>query len=82
MNAKPTLPRPHTVTLVLAAFLSALIGTAILGSVAGLFHSRGLPMAELAAAERACAGQAYLSDRETCMREWIGAARGNRVANR
>jgi hypothetical protein len=36
-----------------------------------LFQSRGMPMAELAAAERACAGQTYVSDRELCMREWV-----------
>jgi hypothetical protein len=44
-----------------------------------------MPMAELAAAERACAGQIYASDRERCMREWvarhtaIGSPNGNRL---
>ena len=47
-----------------------------------LFQSRGMPMAELAAAERACAGQTYVSDRERCMREWVAAVHGDRLAER
>ena len=47
-----------------------------------LFQSRGKPMAELAAAERACAAQIYVSDRERCMREWVAAAHGDRLADR
>jgi hypothetical protein len=47
-----------------------------------LFQSRGMPMAELAAAERACAGQTCVSDRERCMREWVAAAHGDRLAER
>ena len=82
MNAKPTLARPGTITLAVAAFLSTLIGIGILGLVTGLFQSRGLPMAELAAAERACAGHVYVSDRETCMREWIAASHGIQLAHR
>ena len=47
-----------------------------------LFQSRGMPMAELAAAERACAGHTDVSDRERCMREWVAAAHGDRLAER
>lgn len=82
MNAKPTLARPRATTLAAAAFLSAVIGVGVLGSVAGLFQSRGMPMAELAIAERACVDQAYVSDRDVCIRDQIAAARGQRVANR
>ena len=39
-------------------------------------------MAELAAAERACAGQVYVSERETCMREWVDSVAGDRIAGR
>jgi len=46
-----------------------------------LFQSRGMPT-ELAAAERACAGQTYVSDRERCMREWVAAAHGDRLTER
>jgi len=82
MNAKPTLARPRATTLAAAAFLSAVIGIGVLGSVAGLFQSRGMPMAELATAERACVDQAYVSDRDACIRDQGAAARGQRVANR
>jgi hypothetical protein len=47
-----------------------------------LFQSPGMPMAELAAAERASAGQTYVSDRERCMRGWVAAAHGDRLAER
>ena len=47
-----------------------------------LFQSRGVPMAELAAAERVCAAQSYVSDRERCLREWVAAAHGDRLAER
>lgn len=82
MHAKPTLARPRAATLAAAAFLSALIGIGLLGSVAGLFQSRGVPMAEHATASRACADHAYVSDRDACIREQVAAARGQRVANR
>jgi hypothetical protein len=47
-----------------------------------LFQSRGKPMADLAAAERACLGQTQLPDRERCVREWVAAAHGDRLAER
>ena len=47
-----------------------------------LFQSRGMPTAELAAAERACAGQTCVSDRERCMGEWVAAAHGDRLTER
>jgi len=47
-----------------------------------LLQSRGMPMAELAAAERVCAGRIYVSDRERCMREWVAAAHGDRLTER
>lgn len=75
MNASSTLERPHGTTAVAAA-LSTLIAIGILAGVTGLFQSRGAPMAQVAAAERACAGQVYVSDRESCMREWLAASRG------
>ena len=82
MNAKPTLARPCAATLAAAACLSALIGIGILGLVAGLFQSRGLPLAELAAAERACGEHVYVSERDSCVRERIVAAHGQRMASR
>jgi hypothetical protein len=38
-----------------------------------------MPTAELAAAERACAGQTYVLDRERCMREWLAAVSGDTI---
>ena len=47
-----------------------------------LFQSRGMPIAEVAAAERACAGQTYVSDREGRVHEWVAAGHGDRFAER
>jgi len=33
------------------------------------------PMERLVAAERACAGHTYVSEREACMREWAALRR-------
>jgi hypothetical protein len=82
MNAKPNFNRHSNATSAAAAFLSALIAIGIIGAVTGLFQSRGIPMGELATAERACSTQVYVSDREHCMREWIAARHGNQVAKR
>ena len=72
--------RDATPATVIAA-VAAVIAIGLLGAVTALFHSRGLPMEELAAAARACSGRTYVSEREHCIREWL-AARANRVANR
>lgn len=82
MNANLNQPRPHGAGVVVAAFFAALIAIGILAGVTDLFQSRGTPMAQLAAAERACVGQVYVSERQQCMREWFAAARDDRVARR
>src|SRR5262249_19638283 len=82
MHTNLELDRPRLVIVAVASALATVISIGILGAVAGLFQSRGLPLEELAAAERACAGHAYVSDQERCMREWAAAAQGNRVARR
>jgi hypothetical protein len=38
-------------------------------------------MEQLAAAERACTQRAYVSERESCMREWLAASRASSVAS-
>ena len=70
----------HANIVVIASAVAVLIAIAVVVAVIGLFQSRGRPMEELAAAERACAARAYVSEREHCMREWIAASHGNRVA--
>jgi urea transporter len=78
----PTLARPSAVALAATAMVSTVIAVAILGAVTALFQSRGLPMEELAAAERACSEHVYVSERETCMRTWLSAAHGERIAHK
>ena len=53
MNRTPNRERPHGVAVAIAAALSTLIAIGILAEVAGLFQSRGAPMARFAIAERA-----------------------------
>lgn len=82
MNPKLTPQRPQGVGIVVVAVFSTLIAIGILSGVTDLFQSRGAPLALLAAAERACTGQVYVSDRERCMREWFAASEGARVAHK
>ncbi|MEP7207747.1 MAG: hypothetical protein ABI920_12460 [Casimicrobiaceae bacterium] len=82
MRTKPTLERHHGAVIAASAALSALIAIEILTGVTGLLQSRGMPMAQLAVAERACAGKAYVSERESCMRDWVAASGGDKVARR
>ena len=79
MNTKPTLDRPCIVTVAVAA-LSTMIAIGILGGVALLFQKDGAPMEKLIAAERACAGHAYVSEREACTRERLAASHAPVVA--
>jgi hypothetical protein len=73
--------RPNVFS-VAAAALATVIAIGIFTLVADLFQSRGAPLAQLAAAERACAARVYVSERETCMKEWLAASHGNSVARR
>jgi len=82
MRANPAFPRHSGLGTVITSAAATLIALGILIGTTMLFQSRGKPMAELAAAERACAGQTYVSDRERCMREWVAAAHGDRLADR
>ena len=82
MNAKPTLARPRVVTTVAAAALSTVIAIGLLTAVTGLFQRDGAPFEQVVIAERACAQHVYVSERESCMREWLGAARASNVASK
>ena len=66
-DAQPLGPLTH----VAAAALGAAITVGIFSGVVALFQHNGLPLERLAAAERACASRAYVSEREACMREWL-----------
>ena len=81
-RANPAFPRRSGLGTVITSAVATLIALGILIGTTMLFQSRGMPMAERAAAERACAGQTYVSDRERCVREWVAAAHGDRLAER
>lgn len=81
-RANLAFPRRSGLGTVLTSAVATLIALGILIGTTVLFQSRGMPMAELAAAERACAGQTHRSDRERCVREWVAAAHGDRLATR
>jgi hypothetical protein len=63
-----------------AATAATVVSLALLWGVVTLFQSRGAPLEELAAAERACASHLYVSDREACMKQWIAENQRTRVA--
>jgi hypothetical protein len=81
-RANPAFPRRSGLGTVITSAVATLIALGILIGTTMLFQSRGMPMAELAAAERACAGQTDVSNHERCMREWVAAAHGDRLAER
>ena len=82
MRANLAFPRRNALGTVVTSCVATLIAVGILIGTTMLFQSRGMPMAELAAAERACAGRTCVLDRERCMREWVAAAHGDRLAER
>jgi hypothetical protein len=82
MNAKLTFAEPRPSRTVATAALATVIALSLLWGVAALFQSRGEPLGQLAAAERACAELTYQSEREECMREWIARAQATEVARR
>jgi hypothetical protein len=82
MRANPAFPRRSGLGTLITSVVATLIALGIVIGTTMLFESQGMPTAELAAAERACAGQTHVPDRERCMREWLAAARGDRLAER
>lgn len=82
MNAKLALPEPRPSRVVASAALATVIARRLLWGVAALFESRGAPLEQLAAAERACADLKYQSEREICMKEWVARAQETQVARR
>ena len=71
----------HYAVSAVAFVVASLISIGTLAAVSALFQIRGLPLDELAAAERACAEHRYVSEREACVHAWL-AARGLRLAHR
>lgn len=82
MHGKLTFPRLSPLSTAVAAAWAAFIAIGLLTAVALLFQRDGAPLAQVAAAERACLQQAYASERDICMRQWLTAARAQNVASR
>jgi hypothetical protein len=82
MNAKPVLARPHGVTTIVAAALSALIAIGLSSAVTGLFQRDGAPFEQVVIAEYACANHTFVSERETCVRLYLAASHVRNIASR
>jgi hypothetical protein len=67
---------------VAAATLATVIALGILSGIVMLFQSRGAPMEQLGAAERACAHYVFLSERQACMNESLAVSQATTVARR
>jgi hypothetical protein len=80
MYVKPRFTRPSSAWTAVAAALAAVAAIGMLTLVVELFSSRGMPLQELAVAERACSTNPHVSERESCMRDWLAAKRGHNVA--
>ena len=81
MNAKPGLARPHVVTTIVAAALSALIAIGLFSAVIGLFQRDGAPFEQVVIAEHDCTNYAFVSEREACVRLYLASSRVLNVAS-
>ena len=78
MNAQTNFaPRP--VQTVAVAAIATVLAVTVLWAVVTLFQSRGAPLEQLAAAERACADKPYQSERQACMSEWIAKSQPTNI---
>ncbi|HEY5283332.1 MAG TPA: hypothetical protein VIM14_11140 [Polyangia bacterium] len=82
MTAKSTFPRRSPLSITVPAALASLIAVGLFTAIAFLFQHDGRPLQQLAAAERACTQHVYMSERESCMREWLAAARAANLASK
>ncbi len=82
MDTKPAIARPHPLTTVIAAALSALIAIALLTGVAGLFQRDGTPFERVVVAEHACEHYAFASEREACVGLYLAVQRVQSIAYR
>jgi len=73
--------RPHFVTFAAVAF-AIVIAVTLLSTLTGAFRQDGTPFEQVVEAQRACASRAYVSERETCQREYLAARQVGRVAAR
>ena len=79
---KATLVPPRVVTRFAAAALSFVIATGLLVAVVELFHRDGLPLQNVAIAERACSEHAFVSERTACVQAILAASYHRHLATR
>jgi hypothetical protein len=65
-----------------AATLSFIIAGGLMTGVANLFLREGFPLADAAAAARACSEYTFVSEQQACMQSLVDAAYHRRVASR
>ena len=82
MSNTPTFATQSPIATVAASVLATVIALGILSTLAIMFQRDGKPLERLAAAERACVHYSYLSERQACMNEWLGASQPGTVAGR
>jgi hypothetical protein len=82
MNAKNTFARPHVVTTILTAAAASAIAIGLLTAVTGLFEHDGTPFERVVAAEKACSGHAFVSEREACVQSFLATSRVRNIASR
>ncbi|HUH93187.1 MAG TPA: hypothetical protein VL742_08600 [Casimicrobiaceae bacterium] len=68
MNARPEFGRPPVLSQLAGALVACALSGSLLGAVSGLFQRDGVPFERLVAAAHGCAGYAFVSEREACIR--------------
>ena len=72
--------RAASTTTVVAVALASAIAVGLLAAVVTLFERDGYPMEGVLVAEHACSAGSYVSERETCMRDWLATYRIQHVS--
>jgi hypothetical protein len=67
--------RPSSLSRLVVAAVATFIALAVTGAVVQGLRQHGEPLQHLAAAERACTGERFVSEREACVRAWLMAHR-------
>ncbi|MCC7039276.1 MAG: hypothetical protein IT516_03085 [Burkholderiales bacterium] len=78
----PPMSKSEAIGHMTVAVLATVIGVGIVTGVTVLFQSRGEPLGQLVAAERACGAHEYVSDLQKCMSAWLAAQQETQVAHR
>ena len=82
MNANSVFARFRIVRVIIAMILSTVIAIALLTSAIDLFLRDGAVLEQVVAAENACAGAEFVSERQACVRSYLSESPRPRVATR